>query len=409
MIDNAYVDFDSIHLWLQYNTVWLGPAIAIVACLESLVIVGIVLPGVAMLFALAAIAGATSLAVFPILLWAFLGAIIGDGVSFLLGHYYQDRVRGWWPFSRYPQWLEQGDEFFQRYGMLSVVIGRFVGPIRPIIPAVAGMMGMLPKYFFSVNFISALAWAPVYLLPGYLTGAALQWHDKVPDQLLVVLIAIISTSIMFPPLLISLHHRFKPRFILYPVITLGLLALFVVANAIGFLERANHIVYTWLEPIQLPWLTEMMHWITQIGSVPALSVLLAGCLFWQYRSNKRSNMAYLFLGSVSMALSVWLIKWLAESNRPVLVAELDPYVFPSGHTTATAFVFFWFSAMSGERRSFRVQWLWSSMAFGLVMLEAFSRLVLQVHWFGDVLMGLGLGLFWALIVIWAQKRSQCPE
>ncbi|MFK0569673.1 DedA family protein [Endozoicomonas sp.] len=187
-MDSAY--FETIHLWLQHNVVWLGPVIAIVACLESLVVVGIVLPGIAMLFALAAIAGAAGSAVYPILLWAFLGAIIGDGVSFLLGYFCHDRVRGWWPFNRHPQWLERGEAFFQRYGILSVVIGRFVGPVRPVIPAIAGMMGMRPGYFFSVNFISALAWAPVYLLPGYLAGAALQWRDQISDQLLAALMVL---------------------------------------------------------------------------------------------------------------------------------------------------------------------------------------------------------------------------
>ncbi|KEI70481.1 bifunctional DedA family/phosphatase PAP2 family protein [Endozoicomonas elysicola] len=406
-MDNAY--FDAIHLWLQQNTDWVGPVIAMVACLESLVVVGIVLPGVAMLFALAAIAGAASIPVYPILLWAFLGAIVGDGVSYLLGYYYHERVRSWWPFNRHPQWLESGEGFFQKYGALSVVIGRFVGPVRPVIPAVAGMMGMLPQYFFTVNFLSAIAWSPVYLLPGYLTGAALQWHDKVPDQLLLVLLAIICIAIMFPPLLISMHRRFKPWFIWYPVISLALLVLFILANTVGFLESVNQRVYEWLMPVQLPWLQNVMHWVTQIGSIPVLSILFAGGLFWLYRSKRFGSLLCLLCGGISMACSVWLIKWLAENDRPVMMSGLDPYAFPSGHTTATAFVLFSFAAMLGERRPFQVQWLWSSVAFGLVMIEAFSRLVIQVHWFGDVLMGLGLGLFWALIVICTEKRNQCPE
>ncbi|MCW8886748.1 MAG: hypothetical protein OQK12_16095, partial [Motiliproteus sp.] len=52
----------------------------------------------------------------------------------------------------------------------SVVIGRFVGPVRPVVPFVAGMLSMKPALFVSINLISALAWAPVYILPGYLLG-----------------------------------------------------------------------------------------------------------------------------------------------------------------------------------------------------------------------------------------------
>ncbi len=400
-MDNAY--FDAIHMWLQQNTGWIGPAIAVVACLESLVVVGIVLPGVAMLFALAAIAGAASISIYPILLWAFLGAIVGDGISYLLGYYYHERVRCWWPFNRHPQWLDGGEDFFRKYGILSVVIGRFVGPVRPIIPAVAGMMGMVPRCFFTVNFLSALAWSPVYLLPGYLTGAALQWHDKVPDQLMVVLLAITCVAILFPPLLISVHRHLKPRFIWYLVLVSGLLAVLVFSNGTGLLENVNQRAYEWLTAVQLPWLQKTMYWVTQIGSIPVLSIFSAGGLFWLYRSNRLTALFRLLCGGVSMACSVWLIKWLADNERPQIVTGLDPYTFPSGHTTATAYVLFSFAVLLRASRSFKIQWLWTSVALGLVMIEAFSRLVLQVHWFGDVVTGMCLGLFWTLVALKDEK------
>ncbi|WP_257285565.1 VTT domain-containing protein [Endozoicomonas sp. SESOKO1] len=396
-MDNAY--FDAMHIWLQQNTGWIGPAIAMVACLESLVAVGIVLPGVAMLFALAAIAGAASMSVYPILLWAFLGAVVGDGVSYLLGYYYHERVRCWWPFNRHPQLLERGEDFFSKYGVLSVVTGRFVGPVRPIIPAVAGMMGMVPGYFFTVNVISALAWSPVYLLPGYLTGAALQWHDTVPDQLLVVLLAITCITILLPPVLISVHRHFKPRFTGYLVLASVVLALLVFSEWGGLLESINQRVDQWLAVVQLPWLQKVMYWVNQIGSIPVLSIFSAGGLFWLYRSDRLGTLFYLLCGGLSMVCSVWLIQWLADNEGPL--AGFDPSV----HTTATAYVLFSFAVLVAENRPFKVQWLWASVALGLVMMEAFSQLVLQVHWFGDVMAGLCLGLFWWLVILVLKKLS----
>lgn len=404
-MDNAY--FDAIHIWLQQNTGLIGPAVAMVACLESLVVVGIVLPGVALLFALAAIAGAASISIYPILLWAFLGAVVGDGVSYLLGYHYHERVRGWWPFNRHPQWLERGEDFFREYGFLSIVIGRFVGPVRPIIPAVAGMMGMVPRYFFTVNILSALAWSPVYLLPGYLTGAALQWHDKVPDQLLAVLSAITGVAILLPPLLISAHRHFKPRFIGYLVLVSGLLALLIAAHRAGVLESVNQ----WLKVVQLSWLQKVMYWVVQIGSIPVLGIVSAGGLFWLYRSNRLATLFSLFFGGVLMVCSVWLINGLADNDSSV--TWLDPYAFPSVHTTAIVYVLFSLVTLVAVNRPFKVQWLSASAALGLVMIDAFARLVLQVNWFGDVMTGLCLGLFWGLVTLeltsWAEKQSQCPE
>ncbi|USE37939.1 VTT domain-containing protein [Endozoicomonas sp. SCSIO W0465] len=404
-MDNAY--FDVIHAWLQQNTGWIGPAIAIVACLESLVVVGIVLPGVAMLFALAAIAGADAIAIYPMLWWAFLGAIVGDGISYLLGYYYRERVRRWWPFNRHPQWLASGEDFFRKYGILSVVIGRFVGPVRPIIPAVAGMMGMVPGYFFTVNFLSALAWSPVYLLPGYLTGAALQWHDKVPDQLLVVLLALTVITLLLPPLLISVHRHFKPRFIWYLLFTSGFLALLVFANGIGLLDSINQRVFHWLTAVQLPWLQTVMYRVAQIGSIPVLSIVSAGGLFWLYRSNQLATLLSLLCGGVSMACSLWFIQWLGANEKPL--TGPDPYASPAAQTTVTVYVLFSFAVLVAANRPFKVQWLWASVALGWVMIEVFSQLVLQVHWFGDVMVGLCLGLFWWLVVLglksWPEKQD----
>ena len=53
----------------------------------------------------------------------------------------------------------------QRYGGKSVAFGRFFGPVRAVIPLVAGMMNMPPWRFVVANVVSALAWAPAYLLP----------------------------------------------------------------------------------------------------------------------------------------------------------------------------------------------------------------------------------------------------
>src|SRR3990167_7943014 len=103
---------------------------------------------------------------------AMLGAVIGDGISYWMGHYFNDRLRRIWPFSTNPNLLEKGEGFVLKYGVMSVFIGRFVGPVRAIVPLVAGMLGMKPLLFTIANITSAIGWAPIYMLPGILLGAA---------------------------------------------------------------------------------------------------------------------------------------------------------------------------------------------------------------------------------------------
>ena len=175
--------FESIQAWLEVHHFWLGPVIGIAAFLETLVVVGLILPGVAILFALGALAGSGLLDIVPVYLWAFLGAALGDAVSYQLGYHYHNRVRGWWPFDKHPEWLDKGEQFIRRFGVMSIAIGRFVGPVRPVVPVVAGMLNMSPRQFYITNLVSSVPWAVVYLTPGFLAGAAVELDEikKIPQ------------------------------------------------------------------------------------------------------------------------------------------------------------------------------------------------------------------------------------
>jgi len=169
--------------WLAAHQQWIAACILVIAFLESLAIAGIVIPGVLLLFGASAVAGSGTLGVWPTLLSALIGAILGDCISFFLGKFAKQHIRDLWPFKKYPQWLDNGEIFFNRHGGKSIIIGRFVGPIRPVLPLVAGMLDMSSLRFVSINFISALGWAPLYILPGYLFGVSLQRGVTLPDGL----------------------------------------------------------------------------------------------------------------------------------------------------------------------------------------------------------------------------------
>ncbi|MFO7704586.1 MAG: DedA family protein [Halopseudomonas sp.] len=161
--------------WLAEHRQWLGWCIFLIAMLESLAIAGLLVPGVVLLVATTAMAGAWGMPMISVMGWAFAGAVLGDMLSFTLGRLFHQDIRRLGLFRRNPQWIARGERFFQRYGVLSIMLGRFVGPIRPIIPMIAGMLDMPIWRFFLVNLASALAWAPIYVLPGYAAGHAASW------------------------------------------------------------------------------------------------------------------------------------------------------------------------------------------------------------------------------------------
>lgn len=159
--------YQAIQNWLMLNPVWAGLAVFTIAMSESLAVVGLFIPGLLMMGIVGALVSAGVLAIAPTLLYAIFGAIVGDGISYWIGRRFKEHLPYYWPFRRFPQWLARGKKFFLDHGSKSIVIGRFVGPVRPFIPVVAGMMSMDPRVFLFANILSAVIWAPIYMLPGF--------------------------------------------------------------------------------------------------------------------------------------------------------------------------------------------------------------------------------------------------
>jgi undecaprenyl-diphosphatase len=99
-----------------------------------------------------------------------------------------------------------------------VVIGRFIPGIKPVVSGVAGIMGMGAVRFAILNFLSAIAWAAVHLVPGLWTGLALTGLSAISKRLAIVigvLIIAIVLAMWFAKVAIGsgcdTSHSFKCR------------------------------------------------------------------------------------------------------------------------------------------------------------------------------------------------------
>ena len=123
-----------------------------------------IVPGIGVL------AASVGIGPLEIFLYATLGMISGDSVSYLIGKLIGNKVIGWFPEEQKP-YVEKARNFIKKYGILCVALGRFVGPLRLLVPLTAGTLGMKPKVFFPVEILSAPTWTAVYVLTGYFLGA----------------------------------------------------------------------------------------------------------------------------------------------------------------------------------------------------------------------------------------------
>ncbi len=156
--------------FISANQAWAGPIVGLIAFGESLAVIGMLIPATPIMLAIGGLVGAGIIDPIPVMIGAVIGAVIGDVISYLLGWWLGRRVIHQWPLNKYRSHIAQARLLFRKYGFAAVFFGRFFGPVRCTVPLVAGMMSMDQKRFQTANITSALVWAPVMILPGWLAG-----------------------------------------------------------------------------------------------------------------------------------------------------------------------------------------------------------------------------------------------
>ncbi|RMH43860.1 MAG: DedA family protein [Gammaproteobacteria bacterium] len=164
--------------WVSQHPELAGWIVCFVAFAESLIVLGLAVPGWAFLVGVGVLIGQGHLPFLPMTIFAFAGAVVGEFAGYWLGWHYRTQIRSWSWIKKHQAVMSRAEVFFARHGIASVALGRFFGPVRAFIPLIAGVAGMRPGVFMLVNIGSALVWAPAYLLPGVVAGAAIDLSQR---------------------------------------------------------------------------------------------------------------------------------------------------------------------------------------------------------------------------------------
>lgn len=329
----------------------------VVAAAEAILLIGLFVPSTVVLVGLGGLIGMGKLPFWSIFWATALGAIVGDALSFWLGHHYRQHLYTIWPFSRYQRLLIQGQAYFRAHGGKSVVIGRFIPGVKAVVPSIAGMMAM-PVWRFSVlNVLSALVWAAAHLLPGLSAGVlllglgaisqrlavsvgillvvtlllvwlgkrlllwgirALSWLHQVLQQWAIAYAG--SGSGLIKPLLASEYATLREQSLLSLLWLGSLLGLaFLLEDWLGQhgVPWFDHSVQLTLQALHTRWTDALFLGATLSGDAPVLgSVIVVVLLVLAYQRHWR-----LLAGVVVLILSAVLfingIKWWVHSTRPL--------------------------------------------------------------------------------------------
>ncbi len=417
--------------WVQLHpnaTVWL---IFLVALGESLLLVGILLPGAALLIGIGTLIGLGVVDFYTAWITASLGAFVGDGISFWIGHHYKKGLLKIWPMYKFPKLIEQGQSFFTKWGVLSVFIGRFVGLVRPIIPAIAGMMNMPIKKYLAISFTAAILWSPFYLLPGMLFGNAMGAMSKVAGKLaILVLIFVVTVALVY--WIIQLVYGFllpRTHKILSNVLvwtqkhphlgkltsglidprkpekgSLALMATFIIVLTITsmfFMLNSNTIgdwpisVNTFMQAFHTDWTEPVMLFV--LALTHDLSILIPSVLvfIWLLRRKKETAAGHWAFIVVTGYILALLINYFS--------AEVEKQWFGFHHLTwFICVISFWSALVSGALPHKARSWPYT-LATLLIAVTAFAQLFFLQKSLGVVLISVFSAILWASVVAIAYR------
>ena len=433
--------FDSTVAWISAHPVAAGGLILLIAFCDALAVVGIVVPALPLLFAVGALVGLGHISGPYAIACAAAGALLGDALSFWIGRRWGPQLREHWPFRRFPQLLDRGEMLFRRHGSKGIVIARYVGAVRPFVPAVAGMLRMPLKRYLPASVFAAVSWAAVFLAPGWLFGASYDAVAAVADRLVLVLLALLAVlalawaSVLYTWRWFALRtdrwlaqalrwSRAHPRLGRYAVAlidpnrpesaSLALLAacllaigwawfaLLALVLARGGPLLLDHNVHAAMLALRNPLADRLMAALASLGDVEVLAPSCALALLWLLWRRRFIAAAH-WLGALAfgLALTAWLGA-LVEMPRPPTAPP--GFGFPSIAVTMATIVFGFFAVLIARELPGRRR-VWPYLVGGsVVALLGFARLYLGAHWLSDVVGGVLLGIVWLLALGIAYRR-----
>jgi membrane protein DedA with SNARE-associated domain len=433
---------------MSANPGWAGFWVFVMCFVESLAFVGILIPGIIILFGLGALISLGALDMLPIWLWGSLGAFVGDLVSYAIGRRYRSHLAEIWPFSRFPQMLERGRDYFNVHGPKSVAIGRFIGPLRPVIPVTAGMMGLTPRRFFLVDIPACVIWTPSYLIPGMLFGASLEVASEYAGRLSLVLIIgavvlwltwwIVWTAYeflaghsarwmrhairwmrrhpVFRRIVGPLLDSSQPEVLSITMMGLLLVLVFWGIVILLFLSPFSDSPKSIDQAVQAYALTlrnhiadPLMVALTQLSRMWVLIPTSMAVLLWLLGAGRtKAALHWLVAMGGGMVLQI-LIGWSLRATPLLSEGGDDTLYDPSAALTLVTVVLGYFAVVVARELKRRKR-KWPYVITGLLLsLLVLARLYLGLDWLSGALMGVALGMAWTFVVgIAYRQRAMRP-
>jgi membrane protein DedA with SNARE-associated domain/membrane-associated phospholipid phosphatase len=407
---------------------WTYLLVGALAFLETGAFIGLVAPGESAILIGGVVAGQGEISIYVLIGLVWACAVAGDLTSYTLG---RKLGRGW--LERHgrrlkitEERLRYVDDFFDRRGGLTILIGRFIGLVRAIAPFLAGASRMELRKFLPYDVLGSGLWASLFCLLGYFFWQSL---DKVEAYIgrgaaaFTGLVAVGVAIWFFRRLRRDQEFRAKvqrtldgnpmyrrvrtPLFFLADHATLALeLATLLSLGAVGtyvFFGLSALIgadltapfdddAFAMLDPLYTEPVGDVIRVVTDLGSLPVTAAIVIVTAIWAARHGRGREGAALVVAHTLTFVLVHVAKEAEARARPSAPhSQTEGLAYPSGHS---AYAIAWIAcaivlARGGAHWATRFAVVIVALAVAAVV--GASRIYLRAHYLSDVIGGLALG------------------
>ena len=150
--------FEKVELYLNTNAEYAWMIILFFAFLESFVLSGVVVSS-AILFSICILIYNTELlSIVYIVPVAIIGAHLGDMSSFLFGKTIGPQLLSTKVMVKRQKMILRAQKFLDKTGSFTVIIGRFIPAVRPIVPFLLGISDLKVVRFYIADLIACICW-----------------------------------------------------------------------------------------------------------------------------------------------------------------------------------------------------------------------------------------------------------
>jgi len=331
-----------------------------------------------------------------------------------------------------------------------VFLGRFVGVLRALVPAIAGSAGIPYAKFFVFNATGGITWACGFVLLGAAAGSSYKvverWAGRATAVLAGVAIFAVCVSLaarwvrdhrellqrlwstfLSRPSVMRLRNRYRTQIDFIQArldpgrraglfLTIGLVVAAatswtfgaILEDALGGNELAliDRPVVRFLALHRDPELTGVMKLVTLLGGTVFVTAVLAIVALIAYIRTRSPRWPAFVSATVIGAVALDNIaKFFVNRPRPDFHPLVHPFgsSFPSGHAVAAAALGGSIAFIVTRTVSWRkAVWVWAIATF-VAIIVALSRVYLGAHWPTDVMAGLAMGAFWTAVTATATR------